>query len=154
MHRHTASAAMQRTSSSLRSRSIGVALLAVRARAAVKRALAGETLSDRDISELSNVRRVLAGAAEAIGYDLKGSAPAAKHITSVGLALSAVAGPAEPPDKEAMSSHLRSLVADLDRLIGGEPPRDTSALPDFLTGLLRIADRDTSQSGETLVRRA
>lgn len=150
----TASAARQSTSPSLRSRSIGVALLAVRSRAAVKRALAGQTLTERDLTELASVRRVLAGAAEAIRYDLKGSAPAAKQITSVGLALSAVAGPSASPDREAMASHLRSLVDDVDRLMAGHDPHDPAALPDFLTGLLRIADRETAQSGETLVRRA
>ena len=90
----TASATASRRSPTLRSRSIGVGLLAVRSRAAVKRALAGQPLTERDTAELTDVRRVIDQAAEAIRYGVAGTAPAAKQITSVGLALSTVAGPA------------------------------------------------------------
>ena len=52
-----------------------------------------------------------------------------------------------------MAAHLSSLVAELDLLIAGKQPNDPEAVPAFLNGLMRAADRDTAQSGETLVRR-
>jgi hypothetical protein len=149
----TASATASRRSPALRSRSIGVGLLAVRSRAAVKRVLAGQPLTERDTAELTDVRRVIDQAAEAIRYGVAGTAPAAKQITSVGLALSTVAGPTRELDREAMAAHLSSLVAELDLLIAGKQPNDPEAVPAFLNGLMRAADRDTAQSGETLVRR-
>lgn len=152
-HVATASATASRRSPALRSRTIGVGLLAVRSRAAVKRALAGQPLTARDTAELTDVRRVIDQAAEAIRYGVAGTAPAARQITSVGLALSTVAGPTQQLDREAMAAHLSSLVAELDRLIAGEQPNDPEAVPAFLNGLMRAADRDTAQSGETLVRR-
>ena len=97
--------------------------------------------------------RVIDQAAEAMRYGVAGTAPAAKQITSVGLALSTVAGPTRELDREAMAEHLSSLVTELDLLIAGQQPKDPEAVPAFLTGLMRAADRDTAQSGETLVRR-
>ncbi len=149
----TASATASSRSPALRSRTIGVGLLAVRSRAAVKRSLAGQPLTERDTAELKDVRRVIDQAAEAIRYGVAGTAPAAKQITSVGLALSTVAGPTRELDREAMAEHLSSLVTELDLLIAGQQPNDPEAVPAFLTGLMRAADRDTAQSGETLVRR-
>lgn len=85
----------------LRSQSIGVGLLAVRSRAAVKRALGGHQLSDRDRAELDNVREVLKRTAEALSYGVtSSSAPGRRQLTSVGLALSSITPAAEVPDRK------------------------------------------------------
>lgn len=137
----------------LRSQSIGVGLLAVRSRAAVKRALTGDPLSERDTAELLGVRDVLRRTAEALSYGTTSSvAPGGRQLTSVGLALSSIAPTTEAPDPEKTAAVLTGLVADVDRLLEGSVPNDRDALEAFLTGLLRAADHDTAQSGEVLVR--
>lgn len=137
----------------LRSQSIGVGLLAVRSRAAVKRAVSGQPLTERDNAELASVREVLRRTAEALSYGTKSmAAPAARQLTSVGLALSSITSTTDPPDRERAAAVLTSLVADLNRLLEGALPEDRRALETFLTALLKTADRDTAQSGEVLVR--
>lgn len=137
----------------LRSQSIGVGLLAVRSRAAVKRALSGQGLSNRDRIELINVREILRRTADALSYGTTSmTSPGARQLASVGLTLSSIASPTQPPDREKAARVLTGLVADLDRLLEGSVPDDQDALESFLTALLRTADRDTAQSGEVLVR--
>lgn len=137
----------------LRSQSIGVGLLAVRSRAAVKRALGGERLTERDTSELAGVRDVLKRTADALSYGTTStSAPGARQLMSVGLALSSITPEAEAPDKDKAAAVLTALVGDIDRLLEGAIPENREALESFLTSLLRTADRDTAQSGEVLVR--
>lgn len=137
----------------LRSQSIGVGLLAVRSRAAVKRALTGQALSERDRAELASVRDMLRRTAEALSYGTRSTvAPGGRQLTSVGLALSSITPPAEVPDRDKAAAALTALVADIDRLLEGSIPEDRNALQAFLTALLKTADRDTAQSGEVLVR--
>lgn len=137
----------------LRSQSIGVGLLAVRSRSAVKRAISGQPLTDRDTRELSTVREVLSRTAEALSYGATSTAaPGGRQLTSVGLALSSLTPAADPPDRESVAASLTALVSDIDRLLEGAVPDDRDALHAFLTGLLTTADRETAQSGEVLVR--
>lgn len=148
-----ASMVASRRDPTLRSQSIGVGLLAVRSRAAVKRALGGERLTERDTSELAGVRDVLKRTADALSYGTTStSAPGARQLMSVGLALSSITPEAEAPDKDKVAAVLTALVGDIDRLLEGAIPENREALESFLTSLLRTADRDTAQSGEVLVR--
>ncbi|MDQ3789517.1 MAG: hypothetical protein M3422_20015 [Actinomycetota bacterium] len=142
-----------RRAPALRNQSIGVGLMAVRARAAVKRALSGQTLTERDTAELENVKDVLSRAADVL---LHGSssrpAPGGRQLTSIGLALSSITPPRDDLDHKAAAKVVATLVADIDKLLAGTIPDNGTGLNDFLTGLLRTADRDTAQSGEVLVR--
>lgn len=142
-----------RRAPAIRSHSIGVGLLAVRSRAAVKRALSGQPLTARDTAELNNVREVLSRTAEALQYGTASRvAPGGRQLTSVGLALSSVTPPSDALDREARAAVFAGLVSDVDVLLKGDIPENREALRDFLTGLLRSADRNTAQSGEVLVR--
>lgn len=142
-----------RRAPALRNQSIGVGLMAVRARAAVKRALSGEKLSERDTAELTNVKDMLGRASEALLYGTSTRpAPGGRQLTSVGLALSSIPRPKDDLDRQAAGEVVAALVADIDMLLAGTLPDDRDALHDFLTALLRTADRDTAQSGEVLVR--
>lgn len=142
-----------RRAPALRNQSIGVGLMAVRARAAVKRALSGQELSARDTAELTNVKDVLRRAADVLRYGSASRlAPGGRQLTSVGLALSSITPPRDELDRKKAAEFVASLVADIDKLLAGSVPDDRDALQSFLTGLLRTADRDTAQSGEVLVR--
>jgi hypothetical protein len=142
-----------RRTPALRSQSIGVGLLAVRARAAVKRAISGQPLTERDTAELVSVREVLDRTAEALRYGRASQvAPGGRQLASVGLALSSITPPREALNREHAADVLGRLVADIDKLLQGSRLDDQTALQAFLTGLLRTADRDTAQSGEVLVR--
>lgn len=152
-HPSRAGMVTSRREPALRSQSIGVGLLAVRSRAAVKRALSGEALTDRDNTELTNIREVLGRAAEALRYGMTSrAAPGGRQMTSVGLTLSSITPTSDVLDRDAAADSLLKLVGDIDDLLEGNLPDDRDALKNFLTGLLRAADRDTAQSGEVLVR--
>lgn len=154
--RHSVRSAMvaSRREPALRSQSIGVGLLAIRARTAVKRAFSGQTLTERDTAELTNVREVLTRAAEALRYGTASrAAPGGRQLTSVGLTLSSITPPRAALDREVAAEYLAKRAADIDVLLIGRLPASREELQEFLTGLLRSADRDTGQSGEILVRR-
>jgi hypothetical protein len=144
-----------RRTPALRSQAISVGLLAVRARAAVKRTLNGEPLTDRDSLELTNVRDVLRRASEALRYgENSHSTPGARQLTSVGLALSSIAPSPNGASREEMAIYLGGLASDVDLILGGSTPVNRESLSIFLTSLLRAADRDTAQNGEVLVGRS
>jgi hypothetical protein len=73
-------------------------------------------------------------------------------LASVGLALSSIAPPSDALDRDKAADSLGQLVDDINTLLEGSMPDNQDALHEFLTRLLRTADRDTAQSGEVLVR--
>ena len=84
---------------------------------------------------------------------LSQASPGSRQLASVGLALSSVASPSDTLDRDEVADSLGQLVEDINKLLDGSMPDDREALHEFLTRLLRTADRDTAQSGEVLVRR-
>lgn len=142
-----------RRAPALRSQSIGVGLLAVRCRAAVKRVAGGRRLSDQDVADLDSIRDVLNRAADALRFGPASQvAPRGRQLTSVGLALSSVTESATQVDREHMATTFRQLADDVKALVHGDKVDNLDALSRFLTALSRAADRDTAQSGEVLVR--